>query len=88
VKVSPDGVIEVDAKMRVAEVNEQLGLSLEEGEDYDTLGGFVFSHLGRVPRLGESFTTDGVDFTVTKADARRIGRLRLRIGSREPDQVR
>jgi CBS domain containing-hemolysin-like protein len=87
VKVSSDGVIEVNAKMRVAEVNERFGLSLEENEDYDTLGGFVFSHLGRVPPLGDVFITDGVEFTVLKADARRIGRLRLRILSREPNKV-
>jgi putative hemolysin len=74
-----DGLAEVDARMRVAEVNEQLDLQLTEAEDYDTMGGFVLSHLGKVPKPGEKFTAHDVEFTVLKADARRIGRLRLKL---------
>ena len=73
-----EGTYEVDARMRVAEVNQQLDLHLTEAEDYDTIAGFVLSQLGKVPRPGERFVANDVEFTVVKADARRIGRLRLR----------
>jgi CBS domain containing-hemolysin-like protein len=36
-------------------VNDQLDIKLPEEEDYDTIGGFVFSHLGYIPKVGETF---------------------------------
>jgi hypothetical protein len=38
--------------MRIEDVNEQLGLELPSGE-YDTVAGFIFSHLGHIPKEGE-----------------------------------
>ena len=75
--LNADGSAEVDAKMPVDDVNEQLGLNLPEGEDFETVGGFVFSSLGKVPDIGERFTHDGIDFEILAADARRIQRLRI-----------
>ena len=41
------------ARVRIHDINERLGLSLPEDEDYDTIGGFVFHELGRIPNIGE-----------------------------------
>jgi CBS domain containing-hemolysin-like protein len=84
IKVNEQGVAEVDARARMAYVNERLDLELEEGEDYDTVGGFVLSHLGRVPKTGERFVVANGEFMVLKADARRIGKLRLKALTPEP----
>ena len=72
-----DGRFDGVAAMSVFDANEELGLELPEGEDFDTLGGFVFSSLGKVPAPGERFEHAGVGFEVLEADERRILRLRI-----------
>jgi CBS domain containing-hemolysin-like protein len=79
------GVAEVEAGLRIAEVNEALDLDLPEDEDYETLGGFVLSELGHLPRVGERFEHGEVGYTVTEASDRRV--LRVRITSDQRDLV-
>lgn len=71
--VSPTMYI-IDAQVRVAQLNERFELNLpEEASSYETIGGLVFSKIGRIPRLGESVTTDdGIMLTVTKMRGRQI----------------
>ncbi|GEM_PF-262094 len=76
-------LLEIDARLRVHELNEILEPGLPESEDYETVGGFVFSHLGRIPASGEDFTFENLRFTVLGADERRIERLRVELLSPE-----
>jgi CBS domain containing-hemolysin-like protein len=69
--------IEADARTYVDDLNDKFELSLPEDEDYDTIGGFVFSHLGYVPRSGESFDYGKLKFTIASAEPRRIKRIRI-----------
>jgi CBS domain containing-hemolysin-like protein len=71
--------IEVDARVRIDEINEQLRTELPEGEDYDTVGGFVFSALGKIPETGEELSYQNVKFRVIDAEQRRINRLRVQV---------
>jgi putative hemolysin len=71
------GVIEVAAWVRIEDLNEQFGFDLPEDEDYDTLGGFVFSQLGRIPTESESFTWKNLRLIVLAADRRRIDKVRI-----------
>ena len=75
-----DGTYEVDSRLHMDELNEALKLNLPEDEEYDTLGGFVFSLLGKVPQNGDTFEHDGAQFEILKADARHVERLRLDVG--------
>lgn len=68
---------EVDARLRVDEINEELNLALPEDEAYDTIGGFVFSRLGRIPRPAESFQESGVRIEIVDAEDRVVNRLRI-----------
>ena len=68
---------EVEARVRVDELNDALGLRLPEHEDYETLGGFVLSRLGSIPKAGATLDYRGVRITVLEAEARRIVRLRI-----------
>ncbi len=68
---------EIDARLRVDEVNNELGISLPIEETYDTIGGFVFSRMGRIPAAGEGFVEDDVRVEVVDVDERRIKRLRI-----------
>jgi len=73
-------VVEVSGRARIADVNAALGgAELPEHDDYDTLAGYVFSRLGRIPKVSERVELDGIEFTVLRGDARRIDRLRLRV---------
>lgn len=66
----------VDGRMPLDEVNERLGLHLCDPES-ETLGGYVFSLLGRVPTVGEAVEQEGVRFEVIAADGRRIARVKI-----------
>ena len=73
------GVIEVDARVRVDELNDRFDLELPDDEDFDTIGGFVYSHLGRVPEPHENFTWRNLRITVLGAGKRKIEKLRIEV---------
>ena len=68
--------VEVDARLHIEDFNDACGLELPDDEDYDTVAGFVFSHLGYIPRDGETFDAYNARFTILQASDRRIVRLR------------
>lgn len=74
---SGDGVL-VDARTEIEKVEEHLGMELETGGEYATIGGLVFQVLGRIPRPGETFRTQGLEITVQDADKRRVKELKIR----------
>jgi CBS domain containing-hemolysin-like protein len=74
-----DGTVVVNARMPVDEVNELLTSSeeLPEGDEWDTVGGLLYSLLGHVPVEGESATVDGHRLVAERVQGRRIGRVRI-----------
>jgi|SRR5690625_131197 len=58
----------------VWEVNKHFDLELPQ-DRYDTIGGYVFGQLGRVPRAGDEVEVEGGRFRVTAMAGRRIDRL-------------
>ena len=79
VKRLDDNTIEVDARICVDDLNDEFELDLPEEEDYDTVGGFVFSHLGYIPKTGKSFKYRNLKFIIVAAEARKIERVRIQI---------
>jgi len=77
VKKIDQNTIEADARTYIDDLNDQFELNLPEDEDYDTIGGFVFSHLGYIPKTGESFEYENLKFTIVSAEARRIKRVKI-----------
>jgi putative hemolysin len=69
--------IEADARVYIDDLNKDYELDLPDEEDYDTLGGFVFSHLGYIPKAGESFEYSGLKFVISAAEPRRVKRIRI-----------
>ena len=69
------------ARTPVTELEERIGLKLTDAEDeeeFDTIGGLVFSILGRVPARGELIRhASGVEFEVLDADPRRVKKLKI-----------
>lgn len=72
-----DLTFEVDARMYIDEANDKLDIKLPEDEDYDTIGGFVFSHLGYIPKVGESFDYENLTVKVAAAGPRVVKKLKI-----------
>ena len=76
------GIIAI-ARTPVTELEEHLGLKLLDAgdeEEFDTIGGLVFSILGRVPARGELIRhASGVEFEVLDADPRRVKKLKVHL---------
>jgi len=70
---------DLDGRTSILDVNKSLGARIPESDDYETVAGFLFSALGHVPREGEELGTDRVLFKVTRADDRKIKRVRARV---------
>jgi putative hemolysin len=81
-----DGTLVVNARMPVNEVNELLEPSeLPEGEDWDTVGGLLYSLLGHVPTEGEAAEVDGFRLAAERVQGRRIGRVRISAATPQGD---
>ncbi len=75
IRIDDQGRAEVQGTARVEEVNRRLDLELPESEEYDTIAGFLMTHLGRVPHVGESIVFGKFRITVLDGDRRRIRRV-------------
>jgi putative hemolysin len=67
--------------MQADEMAEQLGIDLPENRDYETVAGYILSHLHRLPATGECVDAEGWRFEVVDLDGRRIDKV---IASRLP----
>jgi CBS domain containing-hemolysin-like protein len=80
---NPDGSFQADGRLPVEALEAKAGVALLTGEaeeEIETLGGLVFSLVGRVPNRGERIAHPcGIEFEVLDADPRRIKRLKVRM---------
>ena len=66
----------VRALTRIEDFNEYFACELSD-EDYDTIGGLVMHELGHLPQRGERVKFGGFEFSVIRADERRIDALQV-----------
>jgi CBS domain containing-hemolysin-like protein len=71
-----DGVLELSGSMSLVDVRSDYGLRIPDG-DWTTLGGYVFSRLGRLPTLGDRVAAPGGELEVVALDGRRIAAVRV-----------
>jgi putative hemolysin len=71
-----DGSVIIDGMTLIEEVNEQLGLDLQDS-NYDTIAGFMLGGLGRIPKVGDLIERDGVRLRVEAMDGLRIASISL-----------
>lgn len=72
----PDGTVLIDGLALIDEVNQQLGLELQD-PDYDTIAGYMLGALGRIPRVGDTLEKDGLRLRVEAMDGMRISSICL-----------
>ena len=72
------GVIEVDGGIPLDDVEEALGIDLQDGdEEVTTAAGFVHLHMERLPAIGDSVEAEGVRVEVLDVEGHRLRRLRV-----------
>jgi CBS domain containing-hemolysin-like protein len=72
-------VLEIEGGASAATVAEQLGVALE-GRGAQTVGGLLIHALGRIPRTGERFAYQGLEFDILAASVTRVERVAVRQG--------
>jgi putative hemolysin len=63
-------------KVDVDQIARRLDVHIQR-EGFETVGGYLLSHLGRVPVVGERFDIDGLSVEVLDAERRRINKVRI-----------
>jgi putative hemolysin len=76
--------VEASGRARVAEVSEAIGVEIPESDEYETIGGYVFSTLGKIPPVGATVDLGGLKIEIVTADDRQITRLRVRVPQPQP----
>jgi putative hemolysin len=71
-----DGVLELAGSLSLVDVRSDYHLPIPEG-DWSTLGGYTFSTLGRLPRIGDRVPFPGGELEVVAMDGRRVAAVRV-----------
>jgi CBS domain containing-hemolysin-like protein len=74
-----EDVVIVRGEVNIDEVNEMLDLDLPEGEEFETLAGFIFNRAGRLVEEGEEIDYDSITIRIEQVDNTRIMKARLTI---------
>ncbi len=76
VAVEANGVLELAGAMSLVDVRSDYELDVPEG-DWNTLGGYVFGRIGRVPHIGDRVPFPGGELEVVAMDGRRVAAVRV-----------
>lgn len=71
-----DGVLELAGTISLIDVRSNHHLDIPQG-DWNTLGGYVFARLGRIPRVGDRVAISGGELEVVAMDGRRVAGVRV-----------
>ncbi|MDX1450789.1 MAG: hemolysin family protein, partial [Acidimicrobiia bacterium] len=66
----------IPGSLEIDEANEQFDFTIDS-EQHQTVGGYVFGQIGRLPRVGDTVTVDNTSLRVMEMDGRRIGTLQV-----------
>ena len=67
----------IKGEVNIDEVNEALDIDIPEGEEFETLAGFIFNRAGRLVEEGETIEYDGIDIHIEGVENTRIMKARL-----------
>ena len=69
-------VLIADARLDIEDLNIMFNVELPQ-EGYETLGGFIYSHLGHVPEPGETLESNNLLIAIKNVEGQRITRVRI-----------
>jgi magnesium and cobalt exporter, CNNM family len=72
-----DDEARIDGRADVDDLGElfDTNLGLEDGDEYDTVGGLIYHRIGGIPKPGDEVVVDGLRLTVESTDGRRVGKV-------------
>jgi CBS domain containing-hemolysin-like protein len=68
----------IAGRINLDDLNERLRTNIS-AEEVDTLGGFLYNLIGRVPTEGEAIVYEGMTFTISRLDGQRIAEVSLQL---------
>jgi CBS domain containing-hemolysin-like protein len=68
---------QIDGSMRIEDANKEMELGLPEGEDYETVAGFILSLLGHIPWRNEQLKYRGLKIVITEMKGQKIEKILL-----------
>ncbi|MDX9718678.1 HlyC/CorC family transporter [Thauera sp. AutoDN2] len=74
IRLDQNGRYRVKATTEIEDFNEAFATHFSD-EEYDTVGGLVIRHFGRLPKRGEALEVEGLKIQVLRADSRRVHTL-------------
>jgi CBS domain containing-hemolysin-like protein len=77
IEVVDDRTAILKGAVNIDEVNETLEVDIPEGEEFETIAGFIFNRAGRLVEEGETIEYDGLDIYVERVENTRILQARL-----------
>jgi CBS domain containing-hemolysin-like protein len=77
----------VKGELNIDEVNEALDIDIPEGEEFETIAGFIFNRAGRLVEEGERIEYDGIEIHVERVENTRIMKARV-VRTDEYDRIR
>jgi CBS domain containing-hemolysin-like protein len=81
-----DETVLVSGEVNIDEINEVLDIDLPEGEEFETIAGFIFNRAGRLVEEGEEIDYDGVSLRVEAVDTTRIMQARITVSTGETEE--
>lgn len=72
-----DNTFIVLATIPINDLNDNLQEPFPESDDYETIGGFIMTELGRIPELGEKFKINNYKFEIISRTTRKIEKIKL-----------
>ncbi|MFW6017866.1 MAG: hemolysin family protein [Halapricum sp.] len=82
-----DDTVSVDGSVNIEDVNEALDIVLPEGEEFETIAGFIFNRAGRLVEQGETFDYENVTLRVEQVEDARIQKVRVAVDRDTADPV-
>jgi len=81
-----DDTVVVRGEVNIEEVNEALDVDIPEGEEFETIAGFIFNRAGRLVEAGEEISYENIDIRVERVENTRILEARLQKHEVEEDE--
>ena len=81
-----DGSVIVDARLEIENLADHFDIEVPEGE-FESVGGLMIHHLGKVPQVSDTVVIQNLELTVTAADERRVKQIRVRAFETPPEEI-
>lgn len=75
VEMIDEHTMQIDAQLRIEEVNEEVGIHLPESEDYQTMAGYILHALRRIPKEGDQLKVENMKLTITAMKGPKIEKV-------------